>query len=266
MRCLRRPAQDWARQPATEAGGCTAWMAAPEATAVDCTLLGQTWDMHVSASEYIVAVRRKPDRGPATIAMTTAGCLSLIGLNSAGVAIGNNNFRPVDARPGVIYLAMIHKALAQQHLAGAVNAITQAFRCSGHNYYLADGDSGMVDIETTGSEYEVIQPGGATYVHTNHYLMPRLRALEVPGAVTPSSAWRLTRMVHVLSEQAGQITPETMMHAMSDAQGAGDCRICRNDPTDTDQTCGAAILCPQERKMWVTQGQPTPDGFAELTL
>lgn len=256
----------WAKQPAADKGGCTAWMAGAEATDVDCTLLGQTWDMHAAARDYIVAVKRKPKQGPATIAMTTAGCLSLVGMNSHGIAIGNNNLQPIDARPGVNYLAMIHKALSQAHLAGAINAITRTYRCSGHNYYLADSDGGMVDVETTAVDYEVIQPAGAVYAHTNHYLTPRLRDLEVPGAVSASSTWRLTRMLHVLSEQAGQITPRGMMQAMSDSQGNGDCRICRNDPKDAAPTCGAVVMCPQQRRMWIAVGEPKGEGFVEFAL
>ena len=256
----------WARQPAADAGGCTAWMAAPEATAIDCTLVGQTWDMHAGAQEYVVAVKRKPRQGPATISMTTAGCLSLAGINSRGVAVGNNNLRPIDARPGVNYLAMIHKALSQGHLGGAVNAITGAYRCSGHNYYMADAEGTIVDVETTAVEHEVIQPAGAVYAHTNHYLTPRLEGLAVPEALGPSTLWRLTRMLHVLSEQAGEITPASMMAAMSDSSGEGDCRICRNDPKDLGPTCGAVVMCPQERKIWIAPGEPKVETFVELGL
>jgi isopenicillin-N N-acyltransferase like protein len=255
----------WAGPPA-DSGGCTAWLAAPEATAANRALAGQTWDMHADARDFIVVVKRKPDSGPATIAMTTAGCLSLVGINSAGVAVGNNNLRPIDARPGVMYLAMIHKALSQSSLAGAVNAITGADRCSGHNYYLAGPNGEIVDIEATAAESEVIQPAGATYAHTNHYLTDRLRRFERPDAVTASSTWRLTRMLHVLAEQAGQITPAGMMQAMSDSAGEGACRICRIDPADLGPTCGAAVLIPQERRMWVVQGEPKAERFVECAL
>jgi isopenicillin-N N-acyltransferase-like protein len=252
-------------RPAEE-GGCTAWMAAAEATEAERVLAGQTWDMHAAAREFIVVVRRTPESGPATLSMTTAGCLSLVGVNSAGIAVGNNNLRPIDARPGVMYLAMIHRALSQSTLGGAVNAITQAHRCSGHNYYLAGSEGEIVDIETTAGQFEVIQPAGAVYAHTNHYLADRLRAFEQPGAVSESSTWRLTRMLHVLSEQAGQITPASMMQAMSDTQGTGACRIWRNDPADAFPTCGAAVLSPQQRRMWVAAGEPKPETFVEFGL
>jgi len=257
---------EWARAGAGDTGGCTSWMAAEEATEAGKTLMGQTWDMHASAVDYIVVVKRKPNRGPATISMTTAGCLSLIGINSAGVAIGNNNLKPIDAMCGVIYLAMIHKALGQRHTAEAINAITLADRCSGHNYYLAGRDGEIVDIETTAAAFEVIQPAGATYAHTNHYLTPRLQKLEQPEAVNASTTWRLTRMLHILAEQAGQITAEQMMRAMSDSSGQGECRICRIDPEDRSPTCGAAVLSPQTQQMWVVRGRPEPERFVEFAL
>jgi hypothetical protein len=96
----------WSKQ-APEEGGCTSWLAAPEATTDEHALAGQTWDMAAAAMEFIVVVRRTPERGPATISMTTAGCLSLVGINSAGLAIGNNNLLmwPYDA-PEAIHRLM----------------------------------------------------------------------------------------------------------------------------------------------------------------
>ncbi|GAG15547.1 unnamed protein product, partial [marine sediment metagenome] len=129
--------------------GCTAWLAAPEATADGFVLAGQTWDMHPWAEPFVVAFRRRPDDAPAGVALTTTGCLSLIGLNEAGIAVGNNNLQPTDARAGVMYLAIIHQVLAQTSLASAVNAITAASRMSGHNYYLAGPEGQIADVETT---------------------------------------------------------------------------------------------------------------------
>jgi isopenicillin-N N-acyltransferase-like protein len=93
--------------------GCTAWLAAPEATTDDHVLAGQTWDMHSWAEAFVVALRRRPRDAPASLALTTTGCLTLIGLNEAGIAIGNNNLKPTDAHAGVMYLAIIHSDYAR---------------------------------------------------------------------------------------------------------------------------------------------------------
>jgi hypothetical protein len=221
--------------------------------------------MHASAEEYVVAIRRKPTDGPATLGITTVGCLCLAGINEAGVAIGNNNLQPADAGEGVVYLAMITHALGQRSLAAAVNAITSAPRCSGHNYYLADADGTLVDIETTRAHVEVINPAGALYAHTNHYLSRVLRPHEAEPA-SESSLWRLNRLERLLYDHAGQIDPQAMAQIMADQAGHGDCNICRTDPPDEARTCAAIIMSPATGQIWAAKGPPCSTGFTQFNL
>ncbi len=253
------------RAPRNDGVGCTAWLVAPDATADGYVLAGQTWDMHAWAEPFVVAFRRRPQDGPASLTLTTTGCLSLIGLNEAGIAVGNTNLSPVDTRVGVMYLAILHQVLAQTSLAAAVNVITSATRMSGHNYYLAGPDGEIVDVETTATRAEVITPGGAIYAHANHYLMPDLVALEAtdPDA---SSVYRLGRMGDLLHADAGDITSKSMMSLMSDQTGHGDCRICRDEPGLEAATCAAAVMSPQQGRLWAVQGPPSPSGFNEINL
>ena len=102
-----------ARTENIEVHGCTSFAIGAAATADGSTYIGQTWDMHASAERFITIFRRQPNDGPQSLVLSTAGCLTLVGVNSHGIAIGNNNLRPTDARPGVIYLAMMHQALRQ---------------------------------------------------------------------------------------------------------------------------------------------------------
>lgn len=247
------------------AGGCTSWLAAPDATADGSVLAGQTWDMHPWAERFVVALRRRPDNAPASLAVTTTGCLSLIGMNEAGIAIGNNNLTASDARVGVMYLAIIHEALAQTSLAAAINVIGLANRMSGHNYYLAGPDGEIVDVETTATRSDVITPGGAFYAHSNHYLLPELAELEA-SPPNRSTLYRLERMSRLLHDLAGDVTPAAMMKVMADETGDADCRICRSDPGDPAATCGAAVLSPQQGRVWATQGSPAAHAFDLIEL
>lgn len=249
----------------TDSIGCTSWLAGPDATADGYVLAGQTWDMHPWAESFVVAFRRRPDNAPATLTVTTTGCLSLIGVNEAGLAIGNNNLTPTDARVGVMYLAIIHEVLARKSLAAAVNVITQSRRMSGHNYYLAGPDGEIVDIETTGKLSEVITPSGDYYAHSNHCLMSELADLE-RGPPDKSSLYRLDRMGRLLHERAGEISAENMIEAMSDETGDGDCRICRSDAADVAGTCAAAVLSPRQGCMWATRGVPAANTFDRIPL
>jgi len=253
------------RSPPEGGIGCTAWLVAPDATEDGKALAGQTWDMHAWAEPFVVAFRRVPDDGPRSLTLTTTGCLSLIGLNEAGIAVGNTNLSPTDARSGVMYLAIIHQALAQSSLAAAVNTVTAADRMSGHNYYLAGPNGEIVDVETTARRSEVITPAGAFYAHANHYLMGELADLqsELPNR---STLYRLERMGQLLHERAGEITPDSMIEAMSDEDGEEDCRICRSDPSDVAATCAAAVMSPQSGEMWATRGLPSQNTVDEITL
>ncbi len=251
--------------PPDPSAGCTAWLAAPEATADGFVLAGQTWDMHPWAEPFVVAFRRRPDDAPASVTLTTTGCLSLIGVNEAGIAVGNNNLQPTDARAGVMYLAIIHQVLAQSSLASAVNVITTATRMSGHNYYLAGPDGEIVDVETTATRSEVITPGGAIYAHSNHYLLPELAKLEAKDP-DRSTLYRLERMGQLLHTRVGELTVESIIEAMSDRTGQRDCRICRTDPADPAGTCAAAILSPQQGRVWAAQGAPSRNALNPIDL
>jgi len=246
-------------------GECTAWLAAPEATAEGFVLAGQTWDMHPWAEQYVVAFRRRPKDGPASLTLSTAGCLSLVGLNEAGIAVGNNNLIPTDARPGVMYLAIVHHVLAQRSLAAAVNAIVSAPRLSGHNYYLAGPEGEIVDIETTATRSDVLTPASAIYAHANHFLAPELAELEATPA-SHSSLYRLDRIQHLLHDLSGDITPEAMMRVLADETGQGDCRICRTDPSDHGRTCAAVVMSPQQGRLWATKGPPSKHDFHLLDM
>lgn len=243
---------------------CTAFWVRPEA-AGGRTLCGQTWDMHATAEPFAILVHRRPDAGPATLSFTTAGCLSLIGINSAGIAIGNNNLVPTDARPGVVYLAMIHRALAAGGWAEAVQAITGARRASGHNYYLADGEGHVGSIETTAERSALLSPEGAAYVHTNHYTAPELAPFAPPPDPESTSRGRERRMRVLLAEVDRPLTPEALRALL--AHHDGDAALCVHNTTpDGGKSCGVAVMCPQTREMWVCVGNPCGGALTRIAL
>jgi len=250
------------KQAAAELG-CTAFLVRREFSHSGHTLLGQTWDMHPSAKQFVHLFQREPTEGAASLVLSTAGCLSLIGLNAAGIAIGNNNLCPLDARPGLMYLTLIHQALAQITLDAAIAGITAGPRASGHNYLLADADR-IVDIETTALEYELLEPAAPWYVHTNHYRTKRLavQEMQIPS---PSSTRRLERM-EVLLASATTVDVDTLWTFMSDRTDAEN-PICRLPSTDDESvTCAAVIVRPETGEMWAARGDPLHNAYAYYKL
>ena len=60
---------------------CTAFMASGAATADSQALIGQTWDMHATATPYVILLRAQPRNEPAFLAFTLTGCVAMIGMN-----------------------------------------------------------------------------------------------------------------------------------------------------------------------------------------
>jgi len=249
---------------ATGLSECTSFLVTPEFTRAGHMLIGQTWDMHASAEALVKLFHRRPTHGPETLVLSTSGCLSLIGISRSGVAVGNNNLCPMDPRPGVMYLSMIHHALAQTDLEAATRAITDAPRSSGHNYVLA-GEGRICDIETTAREHEILRAEGAWMVHANHYLSKDLARLEAepPSA---SSLHRQKRMEDLFRASDGAVDADALWRFMSDREG-GDICICRTGETEAmGTTCGAAVLSPETGEVWVTRGNPSANRYTRFAF
>ena len=243
------------RRGIEEIGGCTSLAVGGDLTAGHRTFVAQTWDMSPTARPYLVMVKRQPQAGPATLSLTTAGCLSLIGLNEAGIAVGNTNLLPTDARPGVHYLAIIHNVLAQSSFESARRAIIEGPRLSGHYYYLAGPGGEFCGIETSATRHQVIEPTLGVYVHTNHYLG---KVMLDSGLTTPpkaNSRARQQRMEELTGKLHGGVSAETIRSLLSDHGGENP--ICRHtDDPASWASVAAAVISPEQRRMWARAGNP----------
>ncbi len=238
--------------PLEALGGCTAFLV-PEARAADGRLrLGQTWDLGTDNQPFVVAVHRRPRRGPATWCVTTVGCLSLMGINEHGLAVGTTNLRTVDARPGVPYLQLIHKALGARELGEALRCLETAPRAGAHSYLLADAHGKAAVLESTATRSHLRVLTRDCEVQTNHCQARELAALE--GA-TPraSSEARLGRMRGLLAGR-GLLDDGALRACLSDRQG-GALAINRDD-VDGISTNAAVLATPVARCLQACQGAP----------
>lgn len=253
--------------PGVEVHGCTSFLIGPDASASGHALIGQTWDMHASAEPFISVFHRTPASGPQSLTLTTAGCLTLIGVNSAGIAVGNNNLRPTDARPGVIYLALLHQALRQTDWRDAVNVMTRSPRASGHNYILAHESGARSNIETTATQYEEFVLSEPHYVHSNHYLSNSLKPLEDPTVSRLSTEHRLDRLSRRLNEpREPLLTPESLRSLLADHEGGEESGICRHGVGHGARSCAFAVVDPAERTIHAALGPACEATLQQFSL
>jgi isopenicillin-N N-acyltransferase-like protein len=224
--------------------------------------------MHATAIPYVMmlSVPEGPD-GPAARLLTVTGCLGMAGMNSAHVAIAINNLYSTDATLGIVWPAMVRRALHQTSAAAAFEVIRTSPIGSGHHYFVADaGQAGVADafaVEASGTRRKLVyrhdaardheRPG--SYCHTNHCLDGDIAARsKVPPASTT-----FDRMSWLDADLA-----RAPIRDLADAWrrlGSEDGwprSICTNMATPESPhgaaTCGAIAMNLRTGEIWAQQG------------
>lgn len=179
-------------------------------------VLAQTWDMHGSAKPYVVMLR-VPARikrvagaqveVPEAWMLSITGCLGMAGMNAAGVGLTINNLKSGDARVGLVWPALVRRALEEKTAAAARDVVVKAPLGSGHHYLTADKTRAF-GIETSGTLAEIwadsdMTKTGEGFHHENHCL-----GVEV-AKVSSISPVSTTLLRHAFLEASLKTTPPT---------------------------------------------------------
>lgn len=240
---------------------CSAFVVAGDRTADGELLCGQTWDLATNNMPFVLGVHRIPDNGPQTWTMTTVGCLSLIGLNDSGIAVGTTNVRTTDAKPGVVYLSILHKMLAQTTLDDAIQCVETAPRTSGHFYFAADAHGKGAAMECTGSQFDLERVDSGVYVHCNHCLLPKHQAFEGPEP-SSSSLYRTARLQELFEANPDRNDILAAQDYLADTSGGADA-ICRDDPEGVSSN-GAVVMVPSTGTIRACHGPPNRSEWVDL--
>jgi isopenicillin-N N-acyltransferase like protein len=252
---LARPGQ---RLPLDD---CTA-VIIPDHLADGAGFLAQTWDMHDTATEFVILLRIQPADAPNALVFTTVGCLGQIGMNSAGIAVGINNLLGADGQLGVTWPFVVRKILQQTNIDDALACITEAPLAGAHNYLLFDSTGSGYNVEAMSTHQEITPLGDDCLVHTNHCLLPQANALAQvrPAASQASSEARLHRAFDLLQKR--QLTHHDLIALTRDAEA-----ICvRAAPPLHIESCGAAIMRPRSGDFWAVWGLPSENEFEHFQV
>ena len=242
-----RDVLSWAG-PMERDGGCTGIIRAGSEMQI-----GQTWDLATDNKPYVVYVHRIPNEGPETWSVTTVGCLSLMGMNEHGLALSTTNLRTTDARPGVPYLNVIHRALRETSVSDAVGVVRDAPRAAAHTFLIADQDEGCV-VECTATKSVVSDLIDGVIVQTNHCQVPEHQKIE-STAPNESSHARFARM-----EELVQV--EDLRDALSDTAN-GELAISRHD-FDGISTNAAVLMTPATGVISIVHGPPDENSWTDM--
>lgn len=242
---------DAAAVPA-DAEGCTSLLVPADKTVEGKAVVGQTWDLNAADVEYVVAVHRKPVDDVETWSITCAGCLTLVGMNAHGLAVGTTNIKTWGARPGAGYLTVLHRIVRAGTAKEAAALVDEAPRAGAHTYWVADADQ-QLEVEaaphfTALRDARVLGP----LCRTNHCVDPAL--VKIQGEPThESSARRFARVTRSLAEE-GPHTVETVKQIFADRRD-GSLSVNRY-PEDGDYAATNAVFVavPADASAWACRG------------
>jgi isopenicillin-N N-acyltransferase-like protein len=240
-------------QPAPEdPGGCSVIFAETRSGRV----VAQTWDMHATAIPYVMALVL-PD---ATL-LTVTGCLGMAGMNRSRVAIAINNLFSTDATLGVVWPAMVRRALREPTAIGARDLIVRSPIGSGHHYFVADRTHAF-GIEASGTRRKVVYDRDpdrdddvpARYFHTNHALDPDIAA----ASKVPQTSTTYDRMRHLEDGRTAKLDGlDDAWRALGSEDGWPK-SVCTNMATPEAPhgaaTCGAIAMNLDSGEVWAQQG------------
>ncbi len=255
--------------------GCTSFAAGGGATVDGQVIAGQNFDFLSQWQDLIVLLKIKPSGGPNILAVTPAGGLGLIGLNSAGISLNLNllrNRESLTPKGGVPAHIILRKVLASENLGEAIGTIASAKGRAAKNYLLASDQGDIIDVEVTSDDLDIHYPVKGMLTHANYFKTERFKSTDLAPALWPDSYVRSQRLLQLMEDHHGQLSIDRMKVLLQDHNNFPN-SICRHpDPRNPlpagrmIKTLASLIASPREHKILLGLGNPCENEFVEYRL
>ena len=252
-----------------EVWGCTSVAICNDHTANGHVLLAHNEDWNSMDRENVYLVYAEPDDGPAFIGMTYGPLLVNIGLNAEGIGVAIDSVYPTDVRVGVPRVLCSRAVLNACTIGEAIRACVPKLRAGGYNYLLADSNGELYNVETSATAHEILYGEEGWLVHTNHYLSPKMQALEEPGTYAGTRV-RLNRARRLLQAQLGEVSVKDLQVLLQDHVNWPNSICTHEDPADPPYERGltlvSLVMDLTERVMWAAPGPPCEGEYVAYWL
>jgi isopenicillin-N N-acyltransferase-like protein len=249
--------------------GCTSMAVRDEFTVDHHVLLAHNEDWHSVDRDNVYLVRARPDEGLPFIGMTYGPLLVNIGFNAEGIGVAIDSVFPADSGVGVPRILCSRAVLDARTIGEAIRACVPKLRSGGYSYLLADPHGELYCVETSATTHAILYAEEGWLAHTNHYLSPKMQALEAPGTYAGSHV-SLNRARRLLRQQLGQVTVESIQTVLRDHVNWPN-SICMHDdpaeaPPERDQTLVSLVMDLTEQLMWAAPGPPCENEYTAYRL
>lgn len=240
--------------------GCTSAMIPAGRTREGHAIVGQTWDLNPTDVEFVVGVRRYPDEGPETFSVTCVGCLSLVGMNAEGVAVGTTNIKTHGARPGVGYLGILHRAIHARTADEASELVRSAPLAGAHTYWVADATH-QIEWEAAPDIHWRRDTADGPVWRTNHCISPDHQAVQ-GEPTSESSQKRFDFMARGLARDG--LDTEALKALFADrSDGVNSVNRYPEDDQGT-ATNAVVVAVPADRRLMACRGPADRGRWVEV--
>jgi isopenicillin-N N-acyltransferase-like protein len=249
--------------------GCTCIAVRDDQTADGHVLLAHNEDWISVDRDNVYLIRAKPDDGPSFLGITYGPLLVNIGLNAEGIGVTINSVYPTDGGVGVPRILCSRAVLNARTIGEAICACVPKLRAGGYSYLLGDPNGELYGVETSATIHNIQYGEKGWLVHTNHYLSPKMQALEEPG-IYASSHVRLNRARRLLQGQLGKVTIASLQVLLRDHVNRPG-SICMHEdlqapPHEREQTLISLVMDLTERVVWAAPGLPCEGEYTAYRL
>jgi isopenicillin-N N-acyltransferase-like protein len=249
--------------------GCTCLSVRDDQTLDGHVLLAHNEDWNSVDRDSVYLVRAEPDEGPAFLGMTYGPALVNIGLNAEGIGVAINSVYPTDGRVGVPRILCSRAVLEARTIGQAIRACVPKLRAGGYSYLLADAYGELYCVETSATTHNIAYGDDGWLAHTNHYLSPKMQALEEPGTYSSSNV-RLNRARRLLRAQLGAVAVDSLQNLLRDHVNYPNSICVHEDPEDPpherEMTLASLVMDLTERVMWAAPGPPCEGDYVAYRL
>jgi isopenicillin-N N-acyltransferase-like protein len=242
---------------------CSAFAHVPAPGRPGSVILGQNWDWLLHAAQTLVVLEARPNDGPDFVTVVEAGLLAKTGMNAAGLGLVTNAL-VTDAdigEPGLPYHVLLRAVLDCGTVTEALKVLQAGLRSSSANYLIAHASGAALDIEAAPGDFTRLYPlfpEDGVLLHTNHFLAPRLDAVDLSLWAMPGSAVRLQRLRTATTEKPP--TLDDFRALLADHADYPNSICAHPDPADHPREQGATIASVlmdlNARHLWLAAGQP----------
>ena len=246
-----------------EAQECTTLSLLPPATAGGKVLAAQNWDFYRQLRDSMVILHVHQEDKPNFVTVTEAGMIGGIGMNDQGIGVLLNALTADTSCQGIPLRTRMRAMLDSETIYEAYSLGSLKPSTVGH-LVATHKDALAIAFEMDSKDVETILPEDGVWVHTNHYVGPKMYQAH---DVNPrgSTYIRYQRIKALVKEAHGKITKEAVMEMLRDHAGHPYALCTHENPKDpvTSQyvTNYGIIMDLTEGCFYLAPGNPCESEF-----